>query len=228
MGQVWSSRVVDVMERICRAVAAAAVKTPRAVLVQMLLALAVVAVSWRSIVGSFVTVAPLLIATAKFGPTGPACWPGRPLAGDEEVPRLHLVPARQLVKCAGCGRELPWQASRDDHPHSGRVERETRPRRHDAERRATPHPAPHDGRRAAPGRHDSQRADEPADQRVRAAGVLGGLRAVPAGVAEARTSSRTRADREVDGVGGEAVKELGEAVLILKDPPDPSAGPGNF
>jgi hypothetical protein len=29
MGQVWSSRVVDVMERICRAVAAAAVKTPR-------------------------------------------------------------------------------------------------------------------------------------------------------------------------------------------------------
>jgi hypothetical protein len=47
-GQVWSSRVVDVMERICRAVAAAAVKTPRAVLVQTLLALAGIAVSRRS------------------------------------------------------------------------------------------------------------------------------------------------------------------------------------
>jgi hypothetical protein len=48
MGQVSSSRVVDVMERICRAAAAAAVKTSRAVLVQTLLALAGIAVSWRS------------------------------------------------------------------------------------------------------------------------------------------------------------------------------------
>jgi hypothetical protein len=75
MGQVWSSRVVDVMERICRdgrgggredPARRAGADAARSLRHRRFAALA--------IVGSFLTVAPLLIATAKFGPAGPACW----------------------------------------------------------------------------------------------------------------------------------------------------------
>jgi hypothetical protein len=55
-----------------------------------------------------------------------------------------------------------------------------------------------------------------ADQRVRATGVLGGLRAVPGGVRGGEEGHRGRGwHREVDGVGGEAVKDGAVQILFI-------------
>jgi hypothetical protein len=66
-----------------------------------------------------------------------------------------------------------------------------------------------------PGHHDRQREAEPTHNRVRAAGITRGVPPVPGSVRGGQEGHRAGGrDREVDGVGGEAVREFCEAVLV--------------